>query len=157
MNKTYILHGFPLSPSINASLRPSKTTKQFIKTDQMNIWEDKVFIWKLKNGALLHDIYEHQKVYKGPLKIDFVFVFHKPRIINKEGTIKTAKNDCNNFLKNSLDAFCKLIGIDDSRANKHTIERAICENESDQQTLIRIEPCEIQVYDKQKEFGGIKW
>lgn len=150
----YILSNFPLSPSINSSLRPLKGTGRLVKTKDITIWEKKVLIWRLRNGAILQDIFDKLQEYDGPIQIDFCFVFHKPRIIKKDGGIKIGRNDSNNFVKNSLDALCKLIGIDDSRVNSHYITRAVCENEADQQTLIRVRTCSIQVFDKQNDSEG---
>ena len=134
---------FPLPPSVNEYLSPVGKGGRFVKNESYKIFEKKVYIWSLKNNALLHDLRLLFKDHKDPLSIDIIFVFHKPRIICKNGSVKLGRNDATNFVKPFLDVLSKLLGIDDSLFNDNSIRRAYCENESDQQVLFSIKETKI--------------
>ena len=144
----FALSKFPLSPSVNQSLRPMRSTGRLVKTKEMQLWEKHVLMWSLRYCRELDKIKDWLKVYDGPLSLSIQFVFHKPRILKKDGKIKMGRNDPDNFLKNTKDALSKLLGIDDARFNFCSVERILCENEADQQTLLTITPIEIKLYDK---------
>jgi len=134
---------FPLPPSVNEYLSPSGKRGRFVKNETYKIFERKVFVWSLKHNSILHDMRLLLKDKKDPLSIDITFVFHKPRIICKDGSIKLGKNDATNFVKPFLDVLSKLLGIDDSLFNDNQIKRAYCERESDQQVIFEIKETKI--------------
>lgn len=117
------------------------------------MWEKHVMVWGFKYHRQIDAIKEWLKTYDGALSLSIQFVFHKPRILRKDGKIKLGRNDPDNHLKNTKDALSKLIGIDDARFNFCSVERLICENESDQQALIRIGITEVNSYDSQRSMG----
>jgi Holliday junction resolvase RusA-like endonuclease len=135
---------FPLPPSVNEYLRPLKSTGRFVKTESYKVFEKQVYIWSLRNNALLHDLRLLYVGSKTPLQVDLYFVFHKPRIIKKDGDLKIGRNDSNNFIKPVFDALSKTLGIDDSFFNSQFVERLYCENESDQQVIIDIKDSKIR-------------
>lgn len=144
------LHRFPLPPSVNEYLKPAGKHGRFVKTDVYKAFEAKVYIWSLKNNSLLHDLRLLFKDLNMPLQVNLYFVFHKPRIIKKDGIIKSGRNDSNNFIKPCFDSLSKLLGIDDSFFNCQFIERIYCENESDQQVIIDIKESKVRSLDEFK-------
>lgn len=107
-------------------------------------------MWSLIHRKKIDEICLFLKTYKGPLSLSVQFVFHKPRILKKDGMLKLGRNDPDNFLKNTKDALSKLLGIDDARFNACFVERVFCENESDQQAILTIEKTEVKSYDKKR-------
>ena len=113
----FALSKFPLPPSINSSLRPMRSTGRLVKTKEMQLWEKHVIAWSLRFCKDLDRVIDWLKSYDGALSLEVHFVFHKPRILRKDGKIKHGRNDPDNFLKNSKDALSKLIGIEIGRAH----------------------------------------
>ena len=107
-------------------------------------------IWALRNFKEIDLLNDAIKDYDGPLRVDLTLVFHKPRIIKKDGGIKLGRNDNTNFVKCVFDKLAQLMNTDDARFNESLIKRVTCENESDQQVIISITKCEIGNYDSQR-------
>lgn len=127
-----------------------RSTGRLVKTKEMQLWEKHVMVWSLRYHRQIDAIKEWLLGYDGALSLHIQFVFHKPRIIRKDGKIKLGRNDPDNHLKNTKDAISKLIGIDDARFNLCSVERLICDNEADQQALIKIGITEVKNYDHER-------
>ena len=138
------LNKFPLPPSVNTCFKPRKRDGRLVKTPEYLFYANKVILWKLKNFKTLEEFKNKYEKYQGAFRVDLCFVFHKPRIIRKDGFPKNGQNDSNNFIKPVYDSLSKLIDIDDARFNSQFIERVYCENESEQQVIIQISESKIR-------------
>lgn len=138
----FTLKKIPLPPSSNqiyASVRG-----RLIKSQHARIYSNQCQIWALKNFKLLDMIKDHYKS-ETTLEVNYIFVFHKQRLVGKKNQIK--KLDAANRIKVIQDELAKMIGIDDSLFLKTTIEKVTCESESDQQVIIEIKAAELKSYE----------
>jgi len=127
-----ILKRFPMPPTSNRLLMPSRG--RLIKSTEYRAYEQKVVSFHMRNVMNLAEI-EH--AFKGNkyLRIDTLFVFAQKRLISKKNEVKSL--DASNRIKIVHDVISKLIHIDDKYFTCGYFEKAFCENESEEQVIIK--------------------
>ena len=129
-----IIRDFPIGPSVNNYLRPLRSTGQFVKTVDGQIYDKKVLIWKLKNNRLCDEI---KSIFTGHnLRLDFYLVFNKKKFFGKKNQRK--KKDYKNHIKIIEDAFCKCIDIDDRFVKSGHTELVFCDDDEKEKAILSI-------------------
>lgn len=132
MDFNIILHGIPIGPSINKVYLPIRG--RFVKGNEGKIYDQQINAYKLRNFRKLQ---EANRIFEGHvLCVDRFFVFHKKRLFCKDGSIK--KMDVENYLKTTSDGLSTLLDIDDRFFRAGITEAVSCDNEADQQLIVRI-------------------
>lgn len=133
-----ILTRFPLSPSVNEYLAPCNN--RLIKTEKARAYDNIVYIYKLKNNRRLQEIRTIlSECHRGDLiQVDMYFVFAHKRLIDKKGNYKTI--DVSNRIKQAHDGLAKCLEIDDLYFKKGLFEAITCDNDKDEQIIIRLTP-----------------
>lgn len=128
-----VLKKYPLNSSSNkmyASVRG-----RFIKSKLARLYESEVFDYYLRNKNAINKI-KSIITDKNLIKLDTYFIFHKDRLIGKQGQIK--KLDCTNYLKSSHDTLMALLNIDDKQIISGHYEKIACDNIEDEQIIFEI-------------------
>lgn len=107
-------------------------------------YDNLIQIYKLRKFKELDKIKESFKD-DDLLSIETIFVFAKNRIIGKKGQVK--KLDASNRIKQLHDGLSTLLGIDDSRFVSGIFSKATCDNEKDEQVIVKITKSEIHTLD----------
>jgi hypothetical protein len=128
-----VLKKYPLNSSSNkmyASVRG-----RLIKSKLARLYESEVYDYYLRNQKSFDKIKEII-TEQNLIKLDTYFIFHKDRLIGKQGQIK--KLDCTNYLKSSHDTLMKLLNIDDKQIISGHYEKIACDDLKDEQIIFEI-------------------
>jgi hypothetical protein len=108
---------------------------RFIKTKIARLYD-------LETASYFHRNYEQISKIKHIIKdnnliqLDTYFVFHKDRLIGKNGQIK--KIDSTNRLKASHDTLMKILDLDDKQIIKGHFEKVACDDLKEEQVIFQI-------------------
>lgn len=139
----FILAKLPLPPSSNQLY--SSVKGRLIKSIEGRKYDSLIQLYKLKK---FRDIDKISNAF-GPadlLNIETIFVFNKNRIIGKKGQIK--RLDASNRIKQLHDGLSTLLGIDDCRFVSGAFSKATCQDEKDEQVIVKITKSELLTLDQ---------
>lgn len=130
-----ILKGFPIPPTSNRLLMPARG--RLVKTSDARAYDTKVDVFKMINRRKIEALKNQlSKLETKILKVEFIFVLHKKRLIGQKGQLK--KLDTSNRLKQCQDHLAKIIEIDDCQYVDTPIKKVTCEDVKDEQVIILI-------------------
>lgn len=114
-----VIKGFPLPPSVNHMLIPSRG--RLIHNSLSRQWKRTYQQWYMANVSLCQEI---ERDYKDKLlQVDTYFAFKRERLIGKKNQTKAL--DANNRVKPALDAFSFCFSIDDKFITSSVCEKII--------------------------------
>lgn len=137
-----ILRNFPIPPTSNNLYIPVRG--RLIKSKEGREYDLKVQQYGSLHFYKLKEIREKIKEFP-ELLVETVFVFHKSRVIGKQGQMK--KLDSSNRIKQVHDGFAKLIGIDDCYYVQTPVSKATCDKIEDEQVIITISKGELKRFE----------
>lgn len=138
---------FPLPPSINEQLAPSRG--RLIKTKKARDYDEKVKMWIFVNrdGLTKAQSVLLPFVQTGfGLRIDSFFAFQEQRILCKSARAKDWVRvlDANNRLKSAIDGLSAGLGIDDKFIFTGLCEKVICKSSVDEGVTFLVQPVRLR-------------
>lgn len=152
MTPPIIIINFPLPPSENAiyANRSEKGKRGRHKTEACSDYEDRVFMWSLKNRPMVANCSKYFKEWvakpRGVVRIDFYFVFEKSRIIKRDGSLKR-KIDPLNYTKALCDCLSQLVKVDDSYFEAGIVTKSWTSKKNKECTILAFSPSTINESD----------
>ena len=139
----FVLTRLPLPPSSNQLY--SSVKGRLIKSIEGRKYDNLIQLYKLKKFRDLEKI-ASSFGSDDLLHIETIFIFNKNRIVGKKGQIK--KLDASNRIKQLHDGLSTLLGIDDCRFVSGVFSKATCQNEKDEQVIVKITKSELLTLDQ---------
>lgn len=115
---TIAIESYPLPPSENVAFATNWKTKKRFKSEVYENYETAVLVWSMHNRGTISHLKRLFREWTaqplGVVRIDFIFTFHRDRIITKAGKLKSKKCDPMNYVKPACDTLSQLVNVDDS-------------------------------------------
>lgn len=118
------LTNFPVSPSVNEIYSVIKNRK--ISSSKLRSFETAAKMWSYKNRSQVIDARKNLKEW-GLYSFEIELNLHFKRIFTLKGEPK--RYDASNRIKAAEDNICRLLGFDDKRIMKISIEKKVIVNE----------------------------
>ncbi len=148
------IESYPLPPSENVCYGTNWAKKSRFKTEAYDDFETEVFIWAMRNrGTIAHLktlFHEWVSFPLGVVRIDFIFCFHRQRIIKKCGKLKSKKCDPLNYTKPVSDSLSRLVHVDDSFFEAGQVVKAYTESKKCEGVYLKFSPSVILLRDDAK-------
>lgn len=137
-----ILNKYPLPPTSNQMY--TSMHGRLIKSPLAREYVRKTEIYALKNQKIINVIKE-SFLGKGPLAVDFYFVFPLSKVFSKKNEYKML--DGLNRTKQASDTLAKMIGIDDKMFVSSKVVKVVASNDTEEHAIITINQAKQITYD----------
>lgn len=138
-NKTVIIMGLPLAPTINQSRAIFRG--RMINTAEHRQFYSDMNIWRLRHQANIQEFHAFFQ-NKNLLICEIIHYVHRSRLWTKAGMPK--KFDVDNRMKNQIDGLCKALDVDDKWIFKVTCEKRTIEDTAKESSLVVFSEYELE-------------
>lgn len=149
LNFSITFSKFPMPPSSNKLY--SAVRGRLIKSADARKFDSSVDFWALTRKQTLEREKRRLEAIRANgdgfkcFKVSCIFVFHKSRLIGKKGQLK--RLDHTNRIKQTHDAFARIMGLDDCLFVDTPTEKVTCDSIKDEQVIITIEPTTMRKFE----------